>query len=151
MLAVEYPGYGLLHHMEPSEDAVYEVALTAFRFLVDAAWKRMRRTAPEHELWTARTDCRPRKTPSQPRQIGSPMAVPCVMSGEWSGPACECASVCVSSVCVCLQSGVCGATTTGHLGFGNPTIYSFGGLFSLGAIIKFYTCGLVHFLRPSWD
>lgn len=35
VLAVEYPGYGLLHHMEPSEDAVYEVALTAFRFLVD--------------------------------------------------------------------------------------------------------------------
>ena len=28
-------GYGLLHHMEPSEAAVYEVALTAFRFLVD--------------------------------------------------------------------------------------------------------------------
>jgi pimeloyl-ACP methyl ester carboxylesterase len=35
VLAVEYPGYGLLHHMSPSEDAVYEVALTAFRFLVD--------------------------------------------------------------------------------------------------------------------
>mmetsp|Transcript_31609 Transcript_31609/g.57483 ORF Transcript_31609/g.57483 Transcript_31609/m.57483 type:complete len:435 (+) Transcript_31609:87-1391(+) len=35
VLAVEYPGYGLLHDMEPSEDAVYEVALTAFRFLVD--------------------------------------------------------------------------------------------------------------------
>lgn len=35
VLAVEYPGYGLLHQMEPSEDAVYEVALTAFRFLVD--------------------------------------------------------------------------------------------------------------------
>lgn len=35
VLAVEYPGYGLLSHMEPSEDAVYEVALTAFRFLVD--------------------------------------------------------------------------------------------------------------------
>ncbi len=35
VLAVEYPGYGLLHHMEPSEAAVYEVALTAFRFLVD--------------------------------------------------------------------------------------------------------------------
>lgn len=35
VLAVEYPGYGLLHHLEPSEDAVYEVALTAFRFLVD--------------------------------------------------------------------------------------------------------------------
>lgn len=35
VLAVEYPGYGLLHGMEPTEDAVYEVALTAFRFLVD--------------------------------------------------------------------------------------------------------------------
>lgn len=35
VLAVEYPGYGLLHEMEASEDAVYEVALTAFRFLVD--------------------------------------------------------------------------------------------------------------------
>jgi len=35
VLAVEYPGYGLLHHMETSEDGVYEVALTAFRFLVD--------------------------------------------------------------------------------------------------------------------
>ena len=31
-------GYGLLHGMEPSEDAVYEVALTAFRFLVDETW-----------------------------------------------------------------------------------------------------------------
>jgi len=35
VLAVEYPGYGLLHGMTPSEDGVYEVALTAFRFLVD--------------------------------------------------------------------------------------------------------------------
>jgi len=35
VLAVEYPGYGLLHHMNPNEDGVYEVALTAFRFLVD--------------------------------------------------------------------------------------------------------------------
>lgn len=35
VLAVEYPGYGLLNHMTPSEDMVYEVALTAFRFLVD--------------------------------------------------------------------------------------------------------------------
>lgn len=35
VLAAEYPGYGLLHAMEPSEDAVYEVALTTFRFLVD--------------------------------------------------------------------------------------------------------------------
>mmetsp|Transcript_2246 Transcript_2246/g.5586 ORF Transcript_2246/g.5586 Transcript_2246/m.5586 type:complete len:417 (+) Transcript_2246:93-1343(+) len=35
VLAVEYPGYGLLSGMTPSEDAVYEVALTAFRFLVD--------------------------------------------------------------------------------------------------------------------
>jgi len=35
VLAVEYPGYGLLHQMAPTEDSVYEVALTAFRFLVD--------------------------------------------------------------------------------------------------------------------
>lgn len=35
VLAVEYPGYGLLSGMAPSEDGVYEVALTAFRFLVD--------------------------------------------------------------------------------------------------------------------
>eukprot|EP00927_Polykrikos_kofoidii_P049285 TRINITY_DN43363_c0_g1_i1.p1 TRINITY_DN43363_c0_g1~~TRINITY_DN43363_c0_g1_i1.p1 ORF type:complete len:394 (-),score=60.99 TRINITY_DN43363_c0_g1_i1:30-1211(-) len=35
VLAVEYPGYGLLQDMAPSEDGVYEVALTAFRFLVD--------------------------------------------------------------------------------------------------------------------
>jgi hypothetical protein len=35
VLSVEYPGYGLLHHMPTNEDAVYEVALTAFRFLVD--------------------------------------------------------------------------------------------------------------------
>jgi len=35
VLAVEYPGYGLLSGMPPSEDGVYEVALTAFRFLVD--------------------------------------------------------------------------------------------------------------------
>lgn len=35
IMAVEYPGYGLLQHLEPSEDAVYEVALTTFRFLVD--------------------------------------------------------------------------------------------------------------------
>lgn len=35
VLAVEYPGYGLLSDMAPSEDGVYEVALTAFRFLVD--------------------------------------------------------------------------------------------------------------------
>jgi pimeloyl-ACP methyl ester carboxylesterase len=35
VLSVEYPGYGLLHHMSTNEDAVYEVALTAFRFLVD--------------------------------------------------------------------------------------------------------------------
>lgn len=35
VLSVEYPGYGLLHHMQTNEDAVYEVALTAFRFLVD--------------------------------------------------------------------------------------------------------------------
>mmetsp|Transcript_140545 Transcript_140545/g.350354 ORF Transcript_140545/g.350354 Transcript_140545/m.350354 type:complete len:1466 (-) Transcript_140545:49-4446(-) len=35
VLAVEYPGYGLLHGMVTSESAIYEVALTAFRFLVD--------------------------------------------------------------------------------------------------------------------
>mmetsp|Transcript_2597 Transcript_2597/g.7762 ORF Transcript_2597/g.7762 Transcript_2597/m.7762 type:complete len:601 (-) Transcript_2597:61-1863(-) len=35
VLAVEYPGYGLLQGIAPSEDAVYEVSLTAFRFLVD--------------------------------------------------------------------------------------------------------------------
>eukprot|EP00930_Biecheleria_cincta_P027911 TRINITY_DN19506_c0_g1_i1.p1 TRINITY_DN19506_c0_g1~~TRINITY_DN19506_c0_g1_i1.p1 ORF type:complete len:438 (+),score=63.06 TRINITY_DN19506_c0_g1_i1:145-1458(+) len=35
VLAAEYPGYGLLHSMETSEESIYEVALTAFRFLVD--------------------------------------------------------------------------------------------------------------------
>jgi pimeloyl-ACP methyl ester carboxylesterase len=35
VLAVEYPGYGLLSGAEPSEEAVNEVALTVFRFLVD--------------------------------------------------------------------------------------------------------------------
>lgn len=35
VLAVEYPGYGLLHRLQPSENAVFEVALTALRFLVD--------------------------------------------------------------------------------------------------------------------
>mmetsp|Transcript_156145 Transcript_156145/g.287962 ORF Transcript_156145/g.287962 Transcript_156145/m.287962 type:complete len:381 (-) Transcript_156145:302-1444(-) len=35
ILAVEYPGYGLLSEMRPSEDGIYEVALTAFRFLFD--------------------------------------------------------------------------------------------------------------------
>lgn len=35
VLAVEYPGYGLLSHLKPSEDGVYEVALTAFRYLFD--------------------------------------------------------------------------------------------------------------------
>mmetsp|Transcript_46095 Transcript_46095/g.99530 ORF Transcript_46095/g.99530 Transcript_46095/m.99530 type:complete len:415 (-) Transcript_46095:138-1382(-) len=35
VLAVEYPGYGLLSGMPANEDGVYEVALTAFRFLVD--------------------------------------------------------------------------------------------------------------------
>eukprot|EP00928_Gymnodinium_smaydae_P056013 TRINITY_DN3945_c0_g3_i1.p1 TRINITY_DN3945_c0_g3~~TRINITY_DN3945_c0_g3_i1.p1 ORF type:complete len:517 (-),score=81.83 TRINITY_DN3945_c0_g3_i1:102-1652(-) len=35
VLAVEYPGYGLLRGMMPSEEGIYEVALTAFRFLVD--------------------------------------------------------------------------------------------------------------------
>jgi len=35
VLAAEYPGYGLLRGLTPSEDGVYEVALTTFRFLVD--------------------------------------------------------------------------------------------------------------------
>eukprot|EP00441_Pelagodinium_beii_P040986 CAMPEP_0197629154 /NCGR_PEP_ID=MMETSP1338-20131121/7131_1 /TAXON_ID=43686 ORGANISM="Pelagodinium beii, Strain RCC1491" /NCGR_SAMPLE_ID=MMETSP1338 /ASSEMBLY_ACC=CAM_ASM_000754 /LENGTH=439 /DNA_ID=CAMNT_0043200173 /DNA_START=80 /DNA_END=1395 /DNA_ORIENTATION=+ len=35
VIAAEYPGYGLLHGMEPSEEGIYEVALTTFRFLVD--------------------------------------------------------------------------------------------------------------------
>ena len=34
-IAPDLRGYGLLHAMEPSEDAVYEVALTTFRFVVD--------------------------------------------------------------------------------------------------------------------
>lgn len=34
VLAVEYPGYGMLKHMLASEDAIYEVALTSFRYLV---------------------------------------------------------------------------------------------------------------------
>lgn len=35
VLGAEYPGYGLLNHMACTEDSVYEVALTVFRFLVD--------------------------------------------------------------------------------------------------------------------
>lgn len=35
VLAVEYPGYGLLTHIPSSEDACKEVALTAFRFILD--------------------------------------------------------------------------------------------------------------------
>merc|ERR1719229_1443672 len=35
VLAVEYPGYGLLHHVPASEAALKEVALTAFRFILD--------------------------------------------------------------------------------------------------------------------
>jgi len=35
VLAVEYPGYGLLSGLQPSEQGVYEVALTAFRYLFD--------------------------------------------------------------------------------------------------------------------
>jgi len=35
ILAVEYPGYGLLRATSPSEDSVYEVALTVLRYLVD--------------------------------------------------------------------------------------------------------------------
>jgi len=35
VLAVEYPGYGLLSQLKPTEEAVYEVALTVFRYLFD--------------------------------------------------------------------------------------------------------------------
>lgn len=35
ILAVEYPGYGLLHKMPASEAAVKEAVLTAFRFVLD--------------------------------------------------------------------------------------------------------------------
>jgi len=35
VLAVEYPGYGLLHHLPASEAGIKEVALTAFRFTLD--------------------------------------------------------------------------------------------------------------------
>eukprot|EP00928_Gymnodinium_smaydae_P098399 TRINITY_DN9138_c0_g1_i1.p1 TRINITY_DN9138_c0_g1~~TRINITY_DN9138_c0_g1_i1.p1 ORF type:complete len:536 (-),score=84.55 TRINITY_DN9138_c0_g1_i1:90-1514(-) len=35
ILAVEYPGYGLLSKMAPTEERICEAALTAFRFLVD--------------------------------------------------------------------------------------------------------------------
>lgn len=35
VLAVEYPGYGLLNALEPSEERVNRVMLTVFRFLVD--------------------------------------------------------------------------------------------------------------------
>lgn len=35
VLALEYPGYGLLSHLPTSEAGVYEVALTVFRYLVD--------------------------------------------------------------------------------------------------------------------
>jgi len=35
VLSVEYPGYGLLQDLPASEDGVYEVALTALRFIVD--------------------------------------------------------------------------------------------------------------------
>eukprot|EP00927_Polykrikos_kofoidii_P066190 TRINITY_DN61838_c0_g1_i1.p1 TRINITY_DN61838_c0_g1~~TRINITY_DN61838_c0_g1_i1.p1 ORF type:complete len:453 (-),score=95.95 TRINITY_DN61838_c0_g1_i1:157-1515(-) len=35
VLAVEYPGYGLLHDVPVSEAALKEVALTAFRFVLD--------------------------------------------------------------------------------------------------------------------
>lgn len=37
VLAVEYPGYGLLHRLQSSEEGVFEVALTALRYLVDNA------------------------------------------------------------------------------------------------------------------
>jgi hypothetical protein len=35
VLAVEYPGYGLLKHIPSSEKSVQEVVLTVFRFIVD--------------------------------------------------------------------------------------------------------------------
>lgn len=35
VLAVEYPGYGLLNHVPASEAALKEVVLTAFRFILD--------------------------------------------------------------------------------------------------------------------
>merc|ERR1719217_787908 len=35
VLACEYPGYGLLGKIPPSEDMLYEVVLTVFRFVVD--------------------------------------------------------------------------------------------------------------------
>lgn len=35
VLAAEYPGYGLLHHVPASEAGLKEVALTAFRFVLD--------------------------------------------------------------------------------------------------------------------
>jgi esterase/lipase len=35
VLAMEYPGYGLLKHMPPSEKNTFEVVLTVFRFVVD--------------------------------------------------------------------------------------------------------------------
>merc|ERR1719197_1448186 len=35
VLAVEYPGYGLLGHIPASEAGVKEVVLTAFRFTLD--------------------------------------------------------------------------------------------------------------------
>eukprot|EP00747_Dinoflagellata_sp_TGD_P182292 gnl/TRDRNA2_/TRDRNA2_36486_c0_seq1.p1 gnl/TRDRNA2_/TRDRNA2_36486_c0~~gnl/TRDRNA2_/TRDRNA2_36486_c0_seq1.p1 ORF type:complete len:428 (+),score=65.86 gnl/TRDRNA2_/TRDRNA2_36486_c0_seq1:58-1341(+) len=35
VLAVEYPGYGLLKHLRPSEEAICSAALVALRYLVD--------------------------------------------------------------------------------------------------------------------
>lgn len=35
VLAVEYPGYGLLNHIPPSEAGIKEVVLTVFRFVLD--------------------------------------------------------------------------------------------------------------------
>ncbi|CAE7808931.1 unnamed protein product, partial [Symbiodinium sp. CCMP2456] len=35
VIAVEYPGYGLLQGIEPAEETIFEVALTVFRYLVD--------------------------------------------------------------------------------------------------------------------
>ena len=42
---MEYPGYGLLSGAEPSEEAVNEVALTVFRFLVDEMHVKSARSA----------------------------------------------------------------------------------------------------------
>mmetsp|Transcript_129058 Transcript_129058/g.306160 ORF Transcript_129058/g.306160 Transcript_129058/m.306160 type:complete len:325 (-) Transcript_129058:186-1160(-) len=35
VISIEYPGYGLLQGIEPTEETIFEVALTVFRYLVD--------------------------------------------------------------------------------------------------------------------